>query len=113
MNSLEIKKSITRALHVAFGRIGKECFPSARSSFMKGCVVGQSKTGFIAALWSFVAVPVGKGTQEQLATKAQLAPLRPAASQNHIPSRGQQTHLLFHIREAPGERRASPAEEVC
>lgn len=44
----------------------------------------------MAALWAFVVVPVGKGTQHQPATKAQLAPpLWPPASQNHIPSGGQ------------------------
>lgn len=43
----------------------------------------------MAAWWAFVVVPVGKGTQDQPATKAQLAPLWPPASQNHIPSGGQ------------------------
>lgn len=37
---------------------------------------------------SSVVVPVDKGTRGQPATMAQLAPLWPPASQNHIPSRG-------------------------
>lgn len=38
-----------------------------------------------------------------------VSPLWPPASQNHIPSRGEQAQLLFHINVAPGEAKQSPA----
>lgn len=64
----------------------------------------------MAALWAFVVVPVGKGTQDQPATKAQLAPLwPPLLPRITFQAEVSQTQLLFHIKVAPGELRQSPA----